>query len=62
MAAPAIEGQFGAEVNTGMIRDAIKDLGFYDMYEVSLGSDFVSKHEGEELLERYEAGEKMTTS
>lgn len=62
MAAPAIEGQFGAEVNTGMIRDAIKDLGFYDMYEVSLGADFVSKHEGEELLERYEAGEKMTTS
>ena len=37
-------------------------LGFRDMYEVSLGADFVSKNEGQELLEHYEAGEKMTTS
>lgn len=62
MVAPAIEGQFGADVNVGQIREAIKALGFTDMYEVSLGADFVSKNEGEELIEHYEKGEKMTTS
>ena len=45
-----------------MIREAVMKLGFRDMYEVSLGADFVSKNEGQELLEHYEAGEKMTTS
>ncbi len=62
MVAPAVEGQFGPGVTIGMLRDAIKKLGFKDMYEVSLGADFVSKHEGEELIEHYEEGKKMTTS
>ena len=62
MVAPAIEGQFGPDVSVGMIREAVMKLGFRDMYEVSLGADFVSKNEGQELLEHYEAGEKMTTS
>lgn len=62
MVAPAIEGQFGADVNVGMIRSAIKDLGFEDMYEVSLGADFVSKNEAEELEEAVKEGKKMTTS
>lgn len=62
MVAPAISGQFGAEVNNGMIRQAIKDLGFTDMFEVSLGADFVSKNEALELEEHLKEGEKMTTS
>jgi len=62
MVAPAIEGQFGANVNVGMMREAIMKLGFSDMYEVSLGADFTSANEGKELIEHYEAGEKMTTS
>ena len=62
MPAPAIEAQFGPDVTVGMIREALIKLGFTDMFEVSLGADFVSKHEGEELIEHYEAGEKMTTS
>lgn len=62
MVAPAIEGQFGPDVSVGMIREAVMKLGFRDMYVVSLGADFVSKNEGQELLEHYEAGEKMTTS
>lgn len=62
MVAPAIEGQFGADVSVGMIRQAIKALGFEDMYEVSLGADFVSKNEAEELAEKLEEGKKMTTS
>ncbi len=62
MVAPAIEGQFGADVSVGMIRESMKAIGFTDMYEVSLGADFVSQAESDELLERYNAGEKMTTS
>ncbi len=62
MVAPAIEGQFGANVSVGMIRSAVKALGFTDMYEVSLGADFVSKNEAEELAEALEEGRKMTTS
>ena len=49
MVAPAIEGQFGGDVSVGMIRSAIKALGFEDMFEVSLGADFVSKNEALEL-------------
>lgn len=62
MVAPAIEGQFGPDVSVGMIRSAIKDLGFTDMYEVSLGADFVAQNEAEELAEALEEGRKMTTS
>lgn len=62
MVAPAISGQFGADVNNGMIRQAIKALGFTDMYEVSLGADFVSKNEALELEEHLKEGQKMTTS
>ena len=62
MVAPAIAGQFGADVNNGQIRQAIKALGFTDMYEVSLGADFVSKNEALELEEHVKEGKKMTTS
>jgi len=62
MVAPAIEGQFGVDVSVGMIRKAAKELGFTDLYEVSLGADFVSKNEAEELEETIKHGEKMTTS
>ena len=62
MVAPAIEGQFGSDVSVGMLREAVKDLGFADMYEVSLGADFVSKNEALELEEKMKTGEKMTTS
>jgi len=62
MVAPAIEGQFGGDVSVGMIRSAIKALGFTDMFEVSLGADFVSKNEAEELEEAVKEGRKMTTS
>lgn len=62
MVAPAIEGQFGAEVNVGMIAQALKDLGFTGMYEVALGADFVSLAETEELAAAFKEGKKMTTS
>ncbi|MBQ9118853.1 MAG: 4Fe-4S dicluster domain-containing protein [Lachnospiraceae bacterium] len=62
MVAPAIEGQFGAEVNVGMISEALKELGFTGMYEVALGADLVSMSETEEWAEAYKEGKKLTTS
>lgn len=61
MFAPAVEGQFG-KANVGMIKSAIRKLGFTDVYEVSIGADSVSEHEAEDVLEAYHQGRKMTTS
>ncbi|MEG2513171.1 MAG: 4Fe-4S dicluster domain-containing protein [Acetivibrio sp.] len=62
MAAPAIEGKFGANVNMGSLREAMKAMGFKDMYEVALGGDMVADSEGREWAEAYKEGKKMTTS
>lgn len=59
--APAIEGQFGT-ASVGMIKSALKMLGFDDTVEVALGADAVSDHEADELIRRVRSGEKMTTS
>lgn len=60
--APAIEGQFGADVTIGKIKPALKKLGFDECYEVALGADAVADNEGKELKEALETGRKMTTS
>lgn len=62
MVAPAIEGQFGKNVSIGMIRDAVKRLGFVDMYEVALGGDLVAASEAKELVEAKANNHTMTTS
>ncbi len=59
--APAIEGHFGL-ANVGMIKSALKKLGFDGAVEVSLGADAVASHEAQELKENLKAGRKMTTS
>lgn len=59
--APAIEGHFGT-ASIGMLKSALKKLGFADAVEVSLGADAVSHHESQELKEALEAGKKMTNS
>ena len=59
--APAIEGQFG-NATIGMLKNALKKLGFDDAVEVSLGADAVAAHEAGELKTAMEKGEKMTTS
>lgn len=61
MFAPAGEGQFG-KVSMGALAKAIKDLGFTDVYEVSLAGDMVADSEAKEWIEAYQAGKKMTTS
>lgn len=62
MVAPAIEGKFGKDATTGALREAIKALGFKDMYEVALGGDMVADSEAAEWAEAYKEGKKMTTS
>lgn len=62
MVAPAIEGKFGAAADMGALRRSIIELGFKDMYEVSLGADLVAKSEAAEWAEGYREGKKMTTS
>lgn len=60
--APAAEGQFGPEATIGRLKTALKQLGFYEVYEVALGGDAVADSEAAELIEAAEKGEKMTTS
>jgi len=62
IAAPAIAGQFGEKVTIGMIRDALRNTGFKDMLEAACGADAVALHEGEELIENLENGERYMTS
>lgn len=62
MVAPAAEGQMGKDITMGDLRNALIELGFTDMYEVSLGADLTAESEGEEWMEAYQAGEKKTTS
>lgn len=60
--APAIEGQFGKGVSIGVLREAIKKLGFADMYEAAIGADIVAVSEAKELVESKMEEHKMTTS
>ncbi len=62
MVAPAAEGQLGPGVTMGDLREALKELGFTDMYEVALGADLTAESEAEEWMEAFRNGEKKTTS
>ncbi|QTL99024.1 iron hydrogenase [Iocasia frigidifontis] len=46
--APAIAGQFGDHVTMGMLRTALKNIGFTDMVEVALFADILSLREADE--------------
>ncbi|WP_035779496.1 4Fe-4S dicluster domain-containing protein [Butyrivibrio sp. MC2013] len=62
MVAPAIEGQFGENIDMAALRAAFKKLGFADMVEVGLGGDMTAAYESLEWSEALEEGRKMTTS
>ena len=62
MAAPATEGQFGADITMGSIRKTLMDMGFKDMVEVGLGGDMTAAYEALEWAETLAEGRKMTTS
>ncbi len=61
MVAPSVEGQFGP-YSVKQLKAGIKDLGFDDCYEVSLGGDITAYREAEEVVERIAEGKKTTTS
>ncbi len=61
LVAPAIQGQIeGAKLP--QIFDAIRALGFDEVYEVSLGADLTTIHEAEEAKEKLKNGGALTTS
>ncbi len=62
MVAPAIEGQFGEDIDMTSIRAALKKLGFTDMVEVGLGGDMTAAFESLEWSDAFKEGRKMTTS
>ena len=62
MPAPALEGQFGADITMASLRKVAIDIGFTDMVEVGLGGDLTAAAEAEEWAQAYEEGKKMTTS
>ena len=62
MAAPATEGQFGADITMESWRKAKKALGFVDFYDVGLGGDMTAAYEAEEWAEAYKEGQKKVTS
>jgi [FeFe] hydrogenase (group B1/B3) len=63
MLAPAFIGQFGLKVNPSQVINALKQIGFYDIQEVSLGADIVTMEETKEFMESVpKEREFMTTS
>lgn len=59
--APSIASQF-TELKIGQVFTAIKNLGFYDVYEAALGGDIVAVHEGKEFAETIDEAKWKTTS
>lgn len=62
MAAPATEGQFGADITMASWKKAMLELGFADFYDVGLGGDMTAAYEAEEWAEAYKDGKKKVTS
>ncbi len=62
MAAPATEGQFGADITMASWKNAMLELGFEDFYDVSLGGDMTAAYEAEEWAESYKEGKRKVTS
>lgn len=61
MLAPAIMGQLPC--TPAQLQSAIKQVGFFDVYEVAQGADITTKNEAVDFVERMEGGaEFMTTS
>ena len=61
MLAPAMFGQLSCTPK--QLKTAVKELGFFDVYEVAQGADVTTANESAEFIERMERGDKfMTTS
>ena len=54
---PAFVGQFGPKVTPDMIKTALKELGFYDVYETAIGADMGAMAEAENYVKEVATGE-----
>ncbi|MFI3211770.1 MAG: 4Fe-4S dicluster domain-containing protein [Eubacteriales bacterium] len=48
--APAFVGQFGAKVTPDMVKTALKEVGFMDVYETAIGADMGAVEEAEHYV------------
>lgn len=55
--APAFVGQFGPKVTPDMLKTALKELGFYDVYETAIGADLGAMTEAEHYVKEVATGE-----
>ncbi|NLL76985.1 MAG: 4Fe-4S binding protein [Clostridiales bacterium] len=55
--APAFVGQFGPKVTPDKIKTALKELGFYDVYETAIGADMGAMAEAEHYVHAVTTGE-----
>lgn len=56
--APAFVGQFGKNVSPNMIKTALKQIGFDDVYETAIGADMGAVAEAKHYAEKVATGEQ----
>ena len=56
--APAFAGQFGPNVTADMFKTALKELGFYDVYETAIGADQGCLAEAEHYVKEVATGKQ----
>ena len=56
--APAFAGQFGPNVTPDMFKTALKQLGFYDVYETAIGADMGCLAEAEHYVHEVATGKQ----
>ena len=56
IAAPATEGQFGANITMGSWKKAMQEVGFNGFVEAGLGGDMTAASEAAEWVEAYKEG------
>lgn len=56
--APAFAGQFGPNVTADMFKTALKELGFYDVYETAIGADLGCVAEAEHYVHEVATGKQ----
>ncbi len=56
--APAFVGQFGPKVTPEMLKEALKELGFSDVYETALGADYGCLQEARHYVDEVVSGKQ----
>jgi len=56
--APAFAGQFGPKVTPDIFKTALKELGFYDVYETAIGADMGCMAEAEHYVKEVATGKQ----